>query len=290
MDMSQTMSTAWHVSPLWIAGLLLLVVEEAGLARLLPRLSPDRARRWRRRGIAWDLLVVGLCLLDSSPLEGLSMEHLWLHMLIHVVEMFYVPAAMVLCAPWLPALFALRASSRRRLLRAWQLGRARWLTRRVTRLLRSPLVGLIAFNVVMVLWHLPVAMDAAGRSPELRSLAMTGSFLVGGWMFWRIILPSGPYRERGSLGQQALSVAATSIVMLALALAMAVMSRGAWYQMNVSMLGPGAALRDQQLAAGILWVCGDFWAAPAAVLIARRAMARPGGIGGAIERSLGRAA
>ena len=87
---------------------------------------------------------------------------------------------------------------------------------------------------------------------------------------------------------QAISVVATAFAMLILAVAMAVMSRGAWYEMNIAMLGPAPAFHDQQVAAGILWICGDFWSIPALILIVRRFMVNEGGLSAAFERSLGR--
>ena len=81
---------------------------------------------------------------------------------------------------------------------------------------------------------------------------------------------------------------ATAFEMLFLAIAMSVMSHSAWYQMNIEMLGPQAALQDQQTAAGVLWVCGDFWVIPAMVVIARRIISDSGGVSDAFERALGR--
>jgi hypothetical protein len=77
--------------------------------------------------------------------------------------------------------------------------------------------------------------------------------------------------------------------MLVLAMAMSIFTKGPWYSMNVAMDGPAAALRDQRWAAGILWVCGDFWAVPALVLIAMRLSSVTGGVSASLERVLGRA-
>jgi hypothetical protein len=77
--------------------------------------------------------------------------------------------------------------------------------------------------------------------------------------------------------------------MLILAMAMSIFTKGPWYSMNVLMDGSAAALRDQRWAAGILWICGDFWAVPALVLIAMRISAVSGGASASLERALGRA-
>ena len=88
---------------------------------------------------------------------------------------------------------------------------------------------------------------------------------------------------------QIAAILVTAFEMLVLAMAMSIFTKGPWYSMNVVMDGAAAALRDQRWAAGILWVCGDFWAVPALVLIAMRVSAASGGVSASFERVLGRA-
>jgi hypothetical protein len=66
------------------------------------------------------------------------------------------------------------------------------------------------------------------------------------------------------------AIVVTAFEMLVLAMSMSIFTKAPWYSMNVMMEGSAAALRNQQWAAGILWVCGDLWAAPALFLIATR--------------------
>jgi cytochrome c oxidase assembly factor CtaG len=118
---------------------------------------------------------------------------------------------------------------------------------------------------------------------------MAPSFVMVGLLFWRVILPSGPWPARGSTRVQIGAIVVTAFEMLVLAMAMSIFTKGPWYSMNVVMEGTVAALRDQRWAAGILWVCGDFWAVPALVLIAMRISSASGGVSASFERVLGRA-
>ena len=87
---------------------------------------------------------------------------------------------------------------------------------------------------------------------------------------------------------QVAAVVITAFEMLVLAMAMAIFTKTPWYSMHVVMDGPAAALRDQRWAAGILWICGDFWAVPALVLIAYRVFGAKGSVAASFERALGR--
>jgi hypothetical protein len=72
-------------------------------------------------------------------------------------------------------------------------------------------------------------------------------------------------------------------------MAMSIFTKAPWYSMNLAMDGPVAALRDQRVAAGILWICGDFWAIPALIYVGYRIYGKDGGVSASLERVLGRA-
>jgi hypothetical protein len=96
------------------------------------------------------------------------------------------------------------------------------------------------------------------------------------------------------LNQQLVMVVATMFEMLILAMSMSIFTQASWYDVMTPGHGmpfmPGmartvsAAFHQQQLAAGILWICGDFWAVPILVMIARRLIHRDGSLFAVLER------
>jgi putative membrane protein len=279
----------WQVTPVGVIAVVVGIAHEFGLRWLAHRQTPEHRRQFRRRSWAFYAGLLGLILVVSGPLERWGMKWLSVHMIIHVLEMFYLPPLLILGAPTVPLLFSLPIESRRRLLRSYYQDRSmRWL-RGLHSTLTRPVVAVVVFNVVMVVWHIPVIFDWASWHGWVMDWLMAPSFVIVGLLFWRVILPSHPWPARGSTRVQIGAVIATAFEMLVLAMAMSIFTKGPWYSMNVAMEGTASALRDQRWAAGILWICGDFWAVPALVLIAMRISKSGGGVSASFERALGRA-
>jgi putative membrane protein len=279
----------WQITPLGVAAVVIGMTHEIGLRWLAHRQTPDHRRRTRRRSLAFYSGLLGLALVASGPLERWGMKWLSVHMIIHILEMFYLPPLLIIGAPWVPLVFAVPVDARRGLLRTVYRSKSLGWLRGLTKVVTSPIVAVVLFNAVMVLWHVPVIFDWASWHGWVMNWLMGPSFVIVGLLFWRVILPSHPYPARGSTRMQLLAIGATAFEMLVLAMSMSIFTKGPWYSMNIAMNGPAAALRDQRWAAGILWVCGDFWAVPALALIVMRASASAGGVSSAFERMLGRA-
>jgi cytochrome c oxidase assembly factor CtaG len=276
----------WSLSPLGVVAVAVLLAHEAGAARLAAR---SAARRPRRALRAWCFRAGVLCVLavTVTPAAYEGTRLLWVHMVDHVVLMFFAPAALVAGGPVVPLAWALPVGARRRALRWLRFSGPGAALRALWGLLTRPAVAFVLVNAAMVVWHLPRVLDVALSTPAVRELAMEPSFLLAGLCFWRSLVPSHPYAPRARLRTAAVLVVGTNLVMLALAISMAIFTAHAWYSVpGHAHQGAHAAFAAQQLAAGVLWICGDFWAGPALVLIAVQLVRRDGSLLDALDREL----
>jgi cytochrome c oxidase assembly factor CtaG len=119
--------------------------------------------------------------------------------------------------------------------------------------------------------------------------AMHSSFFIAGVLFWLQFIPSPPFRIRMPPASQAAALLLTNVVMWILAMSMGILSSASWYSVYNHI--PGVTLpafADQQIGAGILWICGDFWAVPCMIFVIRRLIAEEGSVSSAVDQILGR--
>jgi cytochrome c oxidase assembly factor CtaG len=279
----------WSFDPFLIIAIVLVAWHEIGLARLAARSRPERTRQRRLRSIWFYAGLVVLLIAVQSPIDYWADDYFFVHMIQHLLLMFAAPTLIVAGAPWQPFLDALPGRAGKSATR--EVMTAGWTrpVRAVGGFLLRPWVSVIVFLVVMVVWHLPGPYDLAERNQLVHIWLMHSTFFVAGVLFWLQFIPSVPFRIRMTPVAQAGALFATNCVMIGLAMAMGWLSTTSWYSVYNHIAGITLpAYADQQIGAGILWICGDFWALPAMILVVRRMMAEEGSVSAAIDRVLSR--
>jgi putative membrane protein len=279
----------WSFDPFVVVAIVLVCANEAGLHRLKLRSDTRRTIRRRMRSFAFYGGLAVLLIAVASPVDYWARDYFFVHMIEHVLIMFIAPALFVIGAPWLPLLFAIPVTVRRRVMRSVFVGgRARWL-RRSARLALAPWTGFIALNLVMVAWHIPKLFDLAENNEAVHIWLMHSSFFLAGLLFWLQIIPSYPFTPRLSQLGQCAALIGTNISMFVLAMALSLFTSTSWYSVYDHI--PGVTLSpvaDQQIGAAILWVCGDLWAVPALVSVIRRSLDDQESMSEALDRFIER--
>ncbi|HTU74961.1 MAG TPA: cytochrome c oxidase assembly protein [Trebonia sp.] len=279
----------WSFDPFLVVAAGVAAWHEVGLWRLARRSRPERTRQRRRRSAFFYAGLAVLLLAVESPIDYWADDYFFVHMIQHLLLMFAAPTLIVAGAPWQPLLAALPARLGRATTRGVLAGGWSRPLRAAGGLLLRPWVSVIAFNAVMIAWHVPVLFDLAENNQAVHIWLMHGSFLAAGLLFWLQYIPSPPFRRRMPLTSRAAALFGTNVVMIMLAMALSIFSRGSVYPVYSHL--PGVTLppfADQQIGASILWVCGDFWAMPTMIVTIRQIVSSEGGLSATLDRGLRR--
>ncbi len=252
----------WVIAAAWLYWL--------GRGRL-PR-SGHAANRWRTASFVAGLATIVVAL--DSPIDGLADKLLWVHMVQHVLLLMVAPALLALARPWNRMWHAFPLETRRRVARGLATGRLSAPLRGAARVLADPLPSWLAFNVNLIVWHLPFAYEATLRSPPIHALEHA-MFFATGLLFWTRVIDSPPWRSRLTPTMRAAYVGGALVVswMLAIVLALSTSPLYAPYAELAGRPGGITALADQQLAAGVMWVPGSVPFTIAILVIAYRWLA-----------------
>jgi cytochrome c oxidase assembly factor CtaG len=193
----------------------------------MPDAAVNRRTAWFGAGLA------AVAVAMAPPLEAATERRLSAHMVQHLMLM--LAAAPLLATGLRPG--------------PGFLDRHRF----VARIVLNPVVVLTVFVGGFWMWHLPQLYDAA-LSNRLVHILEHGTFLGGSFLFWAVVLDTGPQRRLG-LGATCGFVFAAMVTNIWLAAALT-FSTTPLYTPYLTA-GAGAALADQQLAGVVMWVPGD---------------------------------
>ena len=212
------------------------------------------------------MIVLGALL---SPLDPLSGQLAFAHMIQHVLLMAVAAPLLVLSAPWVVCLRGLPP--------AWRelVGRSR--RHRVCQVMgrvKEPGVAWGIHALVLWIWHLPALYGAAVRSTVIHDLQHL-FFFVAACFFWRPLLDAST-RTPLDTGLSVLYLFTTTLHVTVLGVFMTI-APSPWYPEYIgrSELWGLTPLEDQQLAGLIMWMPACLPYVLAAIVIFARAIEEP---------------
>ncbi len=219
--------------------------------------SPRTAVARRRRHASFYAGIAVVLIALASPLDALSEQLFWAHMVQHMLLLVVAPPLIVLSRPWIRLWRTLPLGARQSLGRSLARGRMVGL-RRLGAWLGRPLPTFVLFCGVVVAWHAPVLFDATLRSETLHALEHT-LFFATALMFWKQAIDSPPLHASLNELQRVVYLIGAMVAMwiLAVVLALAPHPLYAGYAHEAVRPGGISAFADQQIAAGIMWVPGS---------------------------------
>jgi putative membrane protein len=240
----------WNFDPLIIFNLTVLgALYLIGLRRLWGRTGGGR-RIGAPQATAFAAAMVALVIALLSPLDLLSDELGYMHMIQHMTLMMVAAPLFVLSAPLLVMLWALPASWRR----AFGRLQGRLTAWRPTRyLLWQPLALWSTYAFVLWIWHLPVFYEAALRNRWIHEFQHV-TFFVASCLFWRVLVdPVSRLSMNRAAGVIYLFTTSLHATLLGVFMALAPTP---WYADYVGRTEAFrlTALQDQQLAGLIMWM------------------------------------
>ena len=230
-----------------------------------------RDRRARVRALTFYAGLLTILVALQSPLDRLAEQLFWDHMIQHLLLLVVAAPLIVLGHPWMsiwrPLPLGLRRALARTLLRSPHLAPLR----AACGVLARPPGAWIAFNAVLLIWHLPGPYDLTLRNTDVHVLEHT-TFLLFGILFWAQVIGAAPASSALPYTHRIGYVASAMIVNIGLSMYLAFAQHPLYgpYAMLAHRPGGISARADQQIGAGIMWAAGDLpFAIAIAVLVQR---------------------
>ena len=248
---------AWTLDPWLVAVLVATVLLYGHTVRGLWRTGGRGAGIAERRVALFAAAIVVLVAALVSPLDALSESLFAAHMAQHLLLTLVAAPLLLLGRVHLGLLPVVPVGLRRR--------GARRLARGARRAPIAAIVAAVGLHIgTLLVWHAPALYDAAVRQPVLHATEHV-TLLVTAMAFWAVM---GAARSR-PVAVAGLAAFVASLVSVLLAATMTA-ATSPWYASHLTTVQVWGLtpLRDQHLAAAIMWIPGGLvylWAAAAAV-------------------------
>ena len=246
----------WAFDPPLVLVIDLAILYWLGARRTVTPARKRGAQHVRSACFYASLFVLAVAL--ASPIERLSADLFWVHMIQHVLLIVVAAPLFVLAAPWIRLWRCLPLDTRRWLAAGLSHGERTAPLRALSRAFGRPVPSFVVFSLVLLGWHIPALFDATLESTTLHAFEHT-LFFCTAILFWKQVIPSAPLRIRLLAPQRVVFLIGGMIVswVLAVVLALAPHPLYSYYTHLSSRPGGISAMADQQLAAGIMWVPGS---------------------------------
>lgn len=273
-----TDANGWPIPPIILLGCLLAEIlyvrgwrtlvtkeQEQEAAREIPSLAASgspgamfQKNIWFWRGILFLCGIFALFLASSAPIDNLSGQLFWVHMVQHLLLLVVMAPLLVAGAPLLPWWLGL-PQWLRRLLQKWATPNVRRAYTQGEHWLRNPVISCLLLIVGTWVWHWPPLYDLALTNDAIHDWCEHLTFMVVSLLFWTQVIASPPLRQRtGYFGRMGcIGVAIVQNLILAVLLGFAPGPLYAPYAHMAHVLGGFSAIQDQQFGAGIMWTFGD---------------------------------
>ena len=246
-----TFWNTWTFDPFTLAGLLVLfALYSRGLLRSRGR-SGNLFPWWRPTAFYTGLIALLLGAL--SPIDGLSDDLFFMHMVQHVLLMMVGPPLILVGAPVVPVLRGLPRILRDDLaIPLLQMRRVR----KTLNFLASPLTAWMVFVFTLWIWHVPSLYNEAVVNEPLHFLEHM-MFIGAAVLFWWTVIDPIPLKPRLSYPLRLLFLFMATLQSTALAAIITLTETVMYtYYESVPRLWGLSAQEDQMIAGLVMWIPG----------------------------------